>query len=190
MRTASHTDDDIRCIQSRTITPGDENYPSDALHIFAENAPVDEYNIDRLEQIQSPQYALEALDQFLPHVRKQDIDRVLSKGRSETGGLDTKILIKENARVMLTTNVDISDRLINGQLGTVIKVSVDNVSNKPSTIFVKFDRTVMLEYLLYEIRPVVLQEKTILFLSNLYWRELKSGQENHHLLKCKDYNFL
>jgi ATP-dependent exoDNAse (exonuclease V) alpha subunit len=64
---------------------------------------------------------------------------VLSKGRSETGGLDTKILIKENARVMLTTNVDISDRLINGQLGTVIKVSVDNVSNKPSTIFVKFD---------------------------------------------------
>jgi ATP-dependent exoDNAse (exonuclease V) alpha subunit len=87
----------------------------------------------------SPQYALEALDQFPPHVSKQDIDRVLSKGRSETGGLDTKILIKENARVMLTTNVDISDRLINGQLGTVIKVFVDNVSNKPSTIFVKFD---------------------------------------------------
>ena len=63
----------------------------------------------------------------------------MSKGRSETGGLDTKILIKENARVMLTTNVDISDRLINGQLGTVINVSVDNVSNKPSTIFVKLD---------------------------------------------------
>jgi CRISPR/Cas system-associated endonuclease Cas1 len=63
---------------------------------------------------------------------------VLSKGRSETGGLDTKILIKENARVMLTTNVDISDRLINRQLGTVIKVSFDNGSNKPSKIFVKF----------------------------------------------------
>ncbi|CAB4037856.1 ATP-dependent DNA helicase PIF1, partial [Paramuricea clavata] len=72
-------------------------------------------------------------------IRKQDIDRVLSKGRSETGRLDTKILIKENARVMLTTNVDISDQLINGQLGAVIKVSVDNVSNKPFTIFVKFD---------------------------------------------------
>ncbi|CAB3982975.1 ATP-dependent DNA helicase PIF1-like [Paramuricea clavata] len=40
---------------------------------------------------------------------------------------------------MLTTNVDISDRLINGQLDTVIRVSVDNVSNKPSTVFVKFD---------------------------------------------------
>ena len=111
------------------------------------------------------------------------------KGRSETGGLDTKILIKENARIMLTTNVDISDRLINGQLGTVIKVSVDNVSNNPQQFLLNL-MTVMLEYLLYEIRPVVLQEKTILFLSNLYWRELKSDQENHHLLKCKDYNFL
>ncbi len=76
VRTASRTDDDIRCIQSRTITPGDENYPLDALHIFAENAPVDKYNIDRLQQIQSPQYVLEALDQFPPHVRKQDIEIV------------------------------------------------------------------------------------------------------------------
>jgi hypothetical protein len=101
--------------------------------------PVDEYNSNRLEQIQSRQYILKALDQFPPHVRKQDIERVLSKGRSETGGLDAEIVIKESARVMLTTNVDISDRLINGQLGTVIRITVDNISNKPSTIFVKFD---------------------------------------------------
>ena len=67
------------------------------------------------------------------------ISKVLSKRRSETGGLDTEIVIKEHARVMLTTNVDISDRLINGQLGTVIKIAVDNVNNKPSMIFVKFD---------------------------------------------------
>ena len=79
VRTASHTDDDIRCIQSRT-TPGDENYPSDALHIFAENAPVDEYNIDRLQQIQSPQYVLESLDQFPPHVKQDALWSVNSLG--------------------------------------------------------------------------------------------------------------
>ena len=49
-----------------------------------------------------------------PHIRKQDIDHVLSKGRSETGGLDTEIVIKE-------------------------QVCCDNVSGKPSLIFVKFD---------------------------------------------------
>ena len=40
VRTASHTEEDIQCIQSRKITSGVENYPSEALHIFAENAPV------------------------------------------------------------------------------------------------------------------------------------------------------
>ena len=84
VRTASHTDDDLKCIQSRTITPRDENYLSDALHIFAENTPVNEYNSNRLQQIQSPQYLLKAVDQFSPHVRKQDIKRVLSERRSKT----------------------------------------------------------------------------------------------------------
>jgi hypothetical protein len=91
VRTASHKDDDLKCIQSRTITPGDENYPSDALHIFAENVPVDEYNSNRLEQIQSRQYILKALDQFPPHVRKQDIERMLSKGRRKLEGLILKL---------------------------------------------------------------------------------------------------
>ena len=95
VRTASHTDHDLKWIQSRTITPRDENYPSDALHIFAENTPVDEYNSNCLQQIQSPQYLLKALDQFPPHVRKQNIERVFSKGRSETGGLDTEKKVQE-----------------------------------------------------------------------------------------------
>ena len=57
------------------------------LHIFAENTLVDQYNTDRLEQIHSPQYVLKALDQFPPHIKKQKVERLLSKGRSETGGL-------------------------------------------------------------------------------------------------------
>ena len=36
IRTASHTEDDIKVIQSRCITPSDPNYPFEALHIWAE----------------------------------------------------------------------------------------------------------------------------------------------------------
>jgi len=36
------------------------------------------------------------------------------KRRSETGGLDYELHLKETARVMLTANIDISDRLISG----------------------------------------------------------------------------
>ena len=44
---------------------------------------------------------------------------VLNKNQSETGGLAGKLELKINARVMLTVNVDVNDRLINGQIGTV-----------------------------------------------------------------------
>ena len=139
VRTASQTEDDIKCIQSTAITPSDENYPSDALHIWAENTPVNEHNKQHLQQITSPLFILKAIDQFPQNVTRQDIERVLSKGRSETGGLDSEIHIKENARVMLTTNIDITDRLINGQMGTVVQIAVDQNTQIPTIIYVKFE---------------------------------------------------
>ena len=88
------------------------NYPHDALHIWAENQPVVEYNAARLNQIPAQQYTLTAIDPYPPHVSKQDINRVLARSRSETGGLDYHILIKEGCRVMLTTNIDIADQFM------------------------------------------------------------------------------
>lgn len=52
IRTGTQTEADIQCIQSRSITHTDSNYPHDALHIWAENKPVDEYNATRLNQYQ------------------------------------------------------------------------------------------------------------------------------------------
>ena len=40
---------------------------------------------------------------------------------------------------MLTNNVDISDRLINGQIGTVAQILVNEVSQKLTSVYVKFD---------------------------------------------------
>ncbi|XP_028415513.1 ATP-dependent DNA helicase PIF1-like [Dendronephthya gigantea] len=138
VRTASHTEDDIKVIQSRRVSPSDPNYPSDALHIWAENSPVNEHNQMKLEAIQTPLYILKAKNQYPPNVSKQDIDRVLARGRSETCGLDAEIQIKEGARIMLTTNINIQDRLINGQMGTVVKIYA-NIKNVPTVVYVKFD---------------------------------------------------
>ena len=108
-RTATHTEDDIKCIQSRFVNPTDINYPTHALHIFAENAPVDRHNYEHLDHLTTNLYTFKATDQYPPNVTKQDLDRVLDRERSETGGLDSVILAKENARVMLTTNIDINE---------------------------------------------------------------------------------
>ena len=80
-RTASQTEDDIRIIQSRVCPSIDQSdYPSQALHIFAENALVNEHNNTHLEQLNTPLYRLKAVDQYPQNVTKQDINRVLARG--------------------------------------------------------------------------------------------------------------
>lgn len=138
-RTANQIEEDMKCIQSRSTDPSDVNYPSDVLHIWAENYYVDQHNNLKLRQIPKPLFHLKATDQYPPNVSKERIDSILSKGRSDTGGLDSNIYIKETARVMLTTNMDIADRLINGQLGTVARIEVNPTSQQPAIIYVKFD---------------------------------------------------
>ena len=125
-------------LQSRCIAPSDPNYPSDALHIWAENSPVNEHNEKKLEMIQANLFILKAKDQSPKNINKQDIDKVLARGRSETCGLDFEIKIKEGARIMLTTNINIKDRLFNGQMGIVVRIHV-NVGNEPTVLYIKFD---------------------------------------------------
>ena len=86
-----------------------------------------------------PLHVLQAVDRYPKNISQQEIERILSKERSYTGGLDLEISIKEGARVMLTNNVDISDRLINGQIGTVTRILVNKVSQKPTIVYIKFD---------------------------------------------------
>ena len=102
-RTAAPTEDDIKCIQSRSVSPADIMYSKHALRIFAEHAPVDQHNNVHLECLSAPLHLLKATDQYPPNVTKQDIDKVLARGKLETGRLNFEILVKENSRVMLTT---------------------------------------------------------------------------------------
>ena len=139
LRTGSQTEQDINCITSRSISPLAENYPSNTLHIWAENDPVNEHNNKQLEQLSTPLFVLRATDQYPPNATNQNINTILSRARSETGGLDFEDKIKEGARVMLTTNINIADRLINGQMGTVVRVDFNKVTQKPNVIYIKFD---------------------------------------------------
>ena len=60
-----------------------------------------------------------AHDEYPAMVFQSDVQKALARNRSETGGLDYKIKLKQDAQVMLTTNLNIEDCLINGQMGTV-----------------------------------------------------------------------
>ena len=135
VRIGNLTENDKEQLLKRRTEKSDENYPCDVLHIWAEKKPVAEYNQQMLMSLDSPLVTLVAQDKYPPKASEQDIQKTLCKCRNETEGLDYIINIKEHAKVMLTTNLDVEDRL----MGTVMSIGYDYGTEKVHTVYVKFD---------------------------------------------------
>ena len=92
----------ITTLESRVIKPG---YPSEALHVYRLNADVDERNQNQLSP-SITRYQIKAMTGQTKHIDMSS----LSTKRTETGGLHGLhgvLKIACDARVMLTTNVDV-----------------------------------------------------------------------------------
>ena len=83
-------------------------------------------------------YSITAIDSISKNVAFSRIEKVLSRSQSETGGLAGTLELKVNTGVMLTVNVDLKDRLVNGQLGTVKHFQKDQNGNVLK-IYIAFD---------------------------------------------------
>ena len=57
----------------------------------------------------------------------------------ETGNLKKILTVKVNAKVMITTNINVNDGLTNGAMGTVTNVVIDERTEKMICILVAFD---------------------------------------------------
>ena len=68
-------------------------------------------------------------------------DETVSK-RSDTGGLHTVLKLVPGARVMLTYNIDVSDGLVNGVLGSVTGFE-KNSTGKVTVVLVTFDNALI-----------------------------------------------
>lgn len=70
IRITKQTEDDITVIQSRSISPNDSSYATDSLHIWTENAPVDEYNKKKLDELPGSLFVLKPKNQYPTNVKK------------------------------------------------------------------------------------------------------------------------
>ena len=120
----SQHDEDL--LRSRFINECRSEYPINALHIFAENEPARLHNFEMLKKIEDPQVSIDAFDLVPTKVPSFVYDRILSMNQAKTGGLAFQLQIKVGAKVMLTSNVDIPDKLINGQIGIVAQIITEN----------------------------------------------------------------
>ena len=135
MRIADINSTDIELLQSKVIKPGSANYPIDALHIFTENSSSNEHNLKMLLSVDGSLHVFPAIDILPKNIPQQKVNEVLNRKQSETGGLAQSLQIKLNARVMLTVNIDLQDRLVNR---LVKHISTDKQANV-AKIYIKFD---------------------------------------------------
>ena len=129
-----------RMLQSHELklNPNIENYPHDAMHIYAQNVHHDSWNEYRLKLLPGREFTNIATDS-----KRDDCTELANVTMPtyphETGNLTKVLTVKINARVMMTTNIDITDGLTNGAMGAVTNAVIDQTTGKISIILLAFD---------------------------------------------------
>ena len=129
-----------RMLQSHELKlhPNHENYPHDAMHVYAQNVHCDAWNENRPKLLPGKEFTNIATDS-----KKDDCTELanvtMPTNPCETGNLQEVLTIMINARVMITTNIYVADGLTNGAMGTVTNVIIYQTSGKVSVILVAFD---------------------------------------------------
>ena len=77
-----------------------------------------------MKQIPRQLITIPAKDEVPKNSKISDIREAQNRKQSETGGLKSSLEIKVNVRVKLTTNINIIDQLINGQMGTMKHIEI------------------------------------------------------------------
>ena len=123
------TDEDRQILESRFIAPENPNYPFEAVHIFAENSLVNSHNQQKLDELPGNKIELIAIDKLPSNITDAVLDKIYQRSQMDTGGLAYKLALKLNAKVMITTNINVEDKLCNGQIGVVRYIKYDRNEN-------------------------------------------------------------
>ena len=135
LRVGICSEEDNELLRQRVRT-FDDTIPKDALIVAGSNADVNTYNTDRLNKVVGELISITAL--VTSEARGVHKPKLNPDGSIIGTSLQYHIDLKKGCRVMLTTNLDVCDGLVNGSLGTVIGFEY-NKEGRIQYIMVTFD---------------------------------------------------
>ena len=115
-------------------------YPRNVMHVFAQNKYCDEWDEFMLKSLPGDTSICVAHDSKKDNITNLAEINIPDKP-SATGNLTKELKIKIGARVMITTNIDVSDRLTNGVMGMIVNILKDEEELNVKVILVKFDNS-------------------------------------------------
>lgn len=131
------TEEDIKTLKSRVIRKTDKRYPHSACHIFYTKKECKAWNETKLNKLPHQLYEIGYVGAFPKGYEAKASEK---DGTIDGTPLMMNLQIKKEARVMVVMNVDVSDSIVNGSMGQVVDIVVDE--SNPATvkcIVVKFD---------------------------------------------------
>ena len=144
LRLNEMTEEDKEKVQTRIVDRDSDDYPKDALHLFAENKFVDEHNNNILSQMPGEKVVIPSHDSVvsanIPAKDCQNLINKLSDDYTKTGRLMKSLTLVVGMIVAHTANVDVEDGLTNGATGVVKYIDYRmEETNRPSIVWVLFD---------------------------------------------------
>ena len=107
--------------------------------MFAEKKAAKEHNETQLNTLDTQLILIDATDEIPKDIvlSQSLIDAIKQRKLSETGNPESQLKLKIGAQVMLTSNLNIDDRLVNGLVGTFKQIKYKN--NEVSVMYVKYN---------------------------------------------------
>ena len=112
-------------------------YLRNVMHVFAQNKYCDEWNEIMLKSLLGDTSICVAHDSKKDNIMNLAEINITDKP-SATGNLTKELKIKIGTRVKITTNIDVSDRVMNGVMETIVNILKDEEEVNVKVILVKF----------------------------------------------------
>lgn len=140
VRITEFDDDAKTSLKSRFISVDNHAFPSDAVHIWAEKKPVSVYNACMSNKLETSEVKIDLIDIIPKNVSASLVVQAQTRSPMEFGGLACTSTLKVGKKVMLTVNIDIENKLTNGQIGTLYHIKVGSAINEVMATYVKDKR--------------------------------------------------